>query len=87
MKKDEKCQGIIRHPYIERQGKHFLLVKNATVKDANALICLLNIAENMCTCSNREFEKLIPVFKEFYSMIGDADKEIKFIKEQRKEVG
>ena len=31
--------------------------------------------------------KLLPIFKEFYSLVGDAEIEIEFIKKQRKESG
>lgn len=37
-------------------------------------------------CSDEMYMKLLPIFKEFYSLVGDADAEIKFIKEQRKEL-
>lgn len=45
---------------------------------------VLDIAEKLCTCSDEMFIKLLPIFKEFYALVGDADTEIKFIKEQRK---
>lgn len=48
---------------------------------------VLDIAEKLCTCSDEMYEKLLPIFKEFYSLVGDVDAEIKFIKEQRKEIG
>jgi hypothetical protein len=83
-KMNEKYQSIIRHPYITRQGKMFLLIDNATVDHINALMCLLDIAENLCVCNDFLFKKLLPVFRECYSMVGDADKEIEFIKSQRK---
>ena len=47
---------------------------------------VLDIAEKLCTCSSEMYMKLLPVFKEFYSLVGDADAEIKFIKEQRKDI-
>lgn len=80
----EKYQGIIIHPYIARQNKKVLLITNATVDRAELLMSMLNIAENLCTCSNEDYEKLLPIFKEFYSLVGNANKEIEFIKEQRK---
>jgi hypothetical protein len=86
-KMHEKYQGVIRHPYITRQGKHFLLVNNATVDNINSFMCLLDIAENMCVCSDDLFKKLLPVFKEYYGMVGDANAEIEFIKSQRKGTG
>lgn len=46
---------------------------------------VLDIAEELCTCSDEHFKKLPPIFKEFYSLVGDADAEIEFIKMQRKE--
>lgn len=84
MKQGERFQGIMKHPYITRQGKVFMLVENATVESINTLGCLLDIAETMCVCSDELFEKLLPVFKEFYGMVGNASQEIKFIKQQRR---
>lgn len=85
MKRDEKYHGIIRHPYIERQGKQFILAKNATILDVNAFIIIMDMAESMCTCSSEDFEIFLPVFKAYYLLVGDADKEINFIREQRKD--
>jgi hypothetical protein len=76
--------AIVKHPYMIRHGKQYMLVENATVDSVNTLLCLLDIAENMCVCNDELFEKLLPVFKEFYSLIGDAKSEVKFIKNQRR---
>lgn len=79
------CEAIVKHPYIERQKKHFLLLQNATVENTKAFMTLLDIAEELCVCSDKYFKKLLPIFKEFYSLVGDADAEIEFIKKQRRE--
>jgi len=84
MKNNEMYQGIIIHPYITRQGNPVLLLNNTTADSMNAFVMLLDIAENLCICNQEHFEKLLPVFKEFYSLVGDADAEVKFIREQRK---
>lgn len=87
MNNDEQYTGIIKHPYITRQSKQLLLLNHTTADSANTFMILLNIAEDLCTCSKERFERLLPAFKECYSLIGDADKEIEFIKEQRKGTG
>ena len=79
------CEAIVKHPYIERQKKHFLLLQNATVENTKAFMILLDMAEELCTCSDEYFKKLMPIFKEFYSLVGDVDAEIEFIKKQRRE--
>lgn len=83
----EQYEAIVRHPYIERQNKHFLLLNNATVESTQTFMIVLDIAEEMCTCSEEHFKKLLPIFKEFYSLVGNADTEIKFIRSQRKGMG
>lgn len=80
-------EAIVKHPYIERQRKHFLLLQNATAESIKTFMIVLDIAEELCTCSHEHFKKLLPIFKEFYSLVGDADTEIEFIKKQRKETG
>lgn len=80
----EHYEAIVRHPYIERQKKHFLLLQNATTESTKTFMIVLDIAEELCTCSDEHFKKLLPIFKEFYSLVGDADAEIEFIKKQRK---
>lgn len=87
MKNEEMYTGIIMHPYIARRGEQLLLLNHTTADSANAFVILLNIAEYLCICNKERFEKMLPVFKEVYSLIGDADKEIIFIKEQRKGTG
>lgn len=76
-------EGIFTHPYIIRQGKQCYILENATLDDVNVLNIILNVAERMCICKETEFNIILPVFKEMYSLIGDADAEIKFIREQR----
>lgn len=75
--------GIFTHPYIVRTGKQCCILKNTTLDALNGLTILLDMAEELCTCSNEHFMKLLPIFKEFYSLVGDADAEIEFIKKQR----
>lgn len=81
----EQYKAIVKHPYIERQKKYFFLLQNATVESIKTFMVVLDIAEEMCTCSNEHFKKLLPIFKESYSLVGDANAEIEFIKKQRKE--
>ena len=57
----------------------------AEPETVETFMIVLDIAEELCTCSDEMYMKLLPIFKEFYSLVGDADAEIKFIKEQRKE--
>lgn len=83
----EHYEAIVKHPYIERQKKHSLLLQNATAESTKTFMIVLDIAEELCTCSNEHFMKLLPIFKEFYSLVGDADAEIEFIKKQRKGTG
>ena len=80
-------EAIVKHPYIDRQNKHFILLNNAEQETVETFMIVLDIAEKLCTCSDEMYEKLLPIFKEFYSLVGDVDAEIKFIKEQRKEIG
>lgn len=80
----EYYETIVKHPYIERKKKYFLLLQNATAESAKTFMIVLDIAEELCTCSNKLFKRLLPIFKEFYSLVGDADAEIEFIKKQRK---
>ena len=71
------------------------------IDDAEQSEILMNIVEEYqldcrvyCTSRGRHFlfknhsitRNRTHVFKEFYSLVGDADAEIKFIKEQRKEL-
>lgn len=58
----------------------------AEPETVETFMIVLDIAEKLCTCSDEMYMKLLPIFKEFYSLVGDADAEIKFIKEQRKEL-
>lgn len=76
-------EALVKHPYIERQKKVFLLLNNAEPETVETFMIVLDIAEKLCTCSDEMFIKLLPIFKEFYALVGDADTEIKFIKEQR----
>lgn len=76
-------EALVKHPYIERQKKAFLLLNNAEPETVETFMIVLDIAEKLCTCSDEMFIKLLPIFKEFYALVGDADTEIKFIKEQR----
>ena len=81
-------EALIKHPYVERQNKTFILLNNAEPETVETFMMVLDIAEKLCTCSDEMYMKLLPIFKEFYSLVGDADAdaEIKFIKEQRKEL-
>lgn len=83
----EHYEAIVKHPYIERQKKHFLLLQNATTESTKTFMIVLDIAEELCTCSDEHFKKLLPIFEEFYSLVGDAGAEIEFIKKQRKDKG
>lgn len=58
----------------------------AEPETVETFMIVLDIAEELCTCNDEMYMKLLPIFKEFYSLVGDADAEIKFIKEQRKEL-
>ncbi len=80
----ERYEAIIKHPYFERQNKHVMLLKNVTNESVNTFMIVLDIAEELCKCSEEHFNKLLPIFKEFYSLVGDADTEVDFIKGQRK---
>ena len=79
-------EALVKHPYVERQNKMFILLNNAEPETVETFMIVLDIAEKLCTCSDEMYMKLLPIFKEFYSLVGDADAEIKFIKEQRKEL-
>lgn len=87
-------EALVKHPYVERQNKTFILLNNAEPETVETFMMVLDIAEKLCTCSDEKlctcsdemYMKLLPIFKEFYSLVGDADAEIKFIKEQRKEL-
>ena len=83
----EQYEAIVKHPYIERQKKNLLLLQNVTSESAKTFMIVLDIAKELCTCSNELFKRLLPIFKEFYSLVGDADAEIEFIKSQRKGTG
>ena len=83
----EHYEAIVKHPYFERQDKHCVLLKNLTAESVQTFMIVLDIAEELCTCSDEHFKKLLPIFKEFYSLVGDVDAEIEFIKMQRKETG
>ena len=80
-------EAIVKHPYIDRQNKHFILLNNAEPETVETFMIVLDIAEELCTCSDEMYMKLLPIFKEFYSLVGDAEIEIEFIKKQRKESG
>lgn len=80
----KQCEAIVMHPYIERRKKYCIFLQNATIEGVEAFMTLLDIAEELCTCSDERFKKLLPIFKRFYFLAGDADTEIRFIKEQRK---
>lgn len=79
----EQYEAIVRHPYFERQDKHYMLLKNVTAESVQTFMIVLDVAEELCTCSDEHYKKLLPIFKEFYSLVGDADAEVKFIKAQR----
>ena len=79
-------EALVKHPYVERQNKMFILLNNAEPETIETFMIVLDIAEKLCTCSDEMYMKLLPIFKEFYSLVGDADAEIKFIKEQRREM-
>ncbi len=83
----EHYEAIVKHPYIDRQNKHFILLNNAEQETVETFMIVLDIAEKLCTCSDEMYMKLLPIFKEFYSLVGDAEIEIEFIKKQRKESG
>jgi hypothetical protein len=87
MKNSTDNTAIIMHPYLTRQKKPFILIDDVTIEGVNAFMCLLDIAECLCSCNDTLFKKLIPIFKEYYSIVGDANEEIKFIKSQRKGTG
>lgn len=76
-------EAIVKHPYIERQDKSFILLNNANPESVKIFMKVLDIAEKLCTCDDEVYKELLPIFKEFYSCVGDTDAEIKFIKEQR----
>lgn len=80
---EQTYDGILTHPYIARSGKQCYILENATLDSLEGFVVLLDVAEKMCTCSNGYFKKLLPIFKEFYSLVGNADAEIEFIKKQR----
>lgn len=79
----KQYEAIVKHPYIERQDKSFILLNNANPESVKIFMKVLDIAEKLCTCDDEVYKELMPIFKEFYSCVGDADTEIEFIKEQR----
>lgn len=58
-------EALIKHPYIERQNKTFILLNNAEPETVETFMMVLDIAEKLCTCSAEMYMKLLPVFKEF----------------------
>ncbi len=83
-----KCgqEAIFIHPYIKRKNQHFVLLKNVTDQGLINAFLMFNIAEKLCVCDEEKYKMLLPVFKELYSKVGNADKEVKFIESQRKKI-
>lgn len=83
-----KCgqEAIFIHPYIRRKKQYCVFLENVTSERMVNTFLMFNIAEKLCVCNEEKYKLLLPIFKELYSKVGDADKEVKFIESQREKI-
>ena len=55
-------EALVKHPYVERQNKMFILLNNAEPETVETFMIVLDIAEKLCTCSEEMYMKLLPIF-------------------------